>query len=260
MIREIYLFLKSTLDPLLWVLILLAIELWKLRFQDKSGKGGRRLIFASFILLMLFSLPITTQILAQSLQFDVAHSELPNEPLDAIVVLSAGLEISPKQPHLTLSTETAARFFYGVEFFKKNKARKLIFSGNTHPKISDTQIMKDLAISFGIPPDQIIMEDKARNTREHAFYVYQMLLDPKKKIGIVTSALHMPRSVKTFKRYFSEVYAFPSTSYADFDRSELPLYFFPQAKNFYLTTQFCREYIGLVWYEILQKQNLRPLK
>ena len=258
MIREIYLFLKASLDPLLFSLILFGFGLWKFRRvqKDKTWRWCWGFLFSSFTLLALFSLPITAQGLAHMLQYGLGDfSEQPTDPLDAIVVLSAGLDISRQQRKPKLSTETAARFLHGVDMFMKNRARKLIFSGRTHPQISEAQIMSDLAVSFGIPQEQILLEDNARNTWEHALYVHRMFPDPKAKIALVTSAIHMQRSVQTFKQYFSEVFPMPSTSYTSFDPSAFSSYFYPQTKSLYLTTQICREYVGLLWYGVRNKNE-----
>ena len=64
--------------------------------------------------------------------------------------------------------------------------------------------------SSACPRDRIVLEDKSRNTAENAEFT-RRLVDPKpgERWLLVTSAMHMPRSVGAFRKAGFPVEAYP---------------------------------------------------
>ncbi len=67
--------------------------------------------------------------------------------------------------------------------------------------------MKELAMRLGVQEDEIIVEDKSGTTMENATQLKKLLASGEPiHIGLVTSALHMSRAERVFKKVYSKDY------------------------------------------------------
>ncbi|MBI9043023.1 MAG: YdcF family protein, partial [Anaerolineaceae bacterium] len=120
---------------------------------------------------------------------------------DCIVVLGGGTE--PQAfPRSTVELNSAGdRVLYAADLFHQGKAPMLLLSGGSiswmdtslsTPADEMAEIMKRLSV----PDDVILLEEKSLNTYENALYSKEILMEKGiGKIILVTSAMHMPRSV-----------------------------------------------------------------
>ncbi len=102
---------------------------------------------------------------------------------DAIVAVSGG--------------DTNARVDAAVTDYRNGWAPLLIFSGAAQDPSapSNAQAMKDRAISRGVPADDVLTEDFARNTSENAANTSKFINDRNlTRIILVTSAYHQRRA------------------------------------------------------------------
>lgn len=166
---------------------------------------GTTLVALALAWLCFWSLPAVSDALAQ-------HVEAPYAPLraealpkaQAIVVLGGGMDPpSPGYPYPNLNL-AADRVWHAARVFKAGKAPVVVASGGSDPAVtpeSEAQAMTGLLVDLGVPRSVIVEEGRSRNTRENAEFTAQ-LLAPRKvhTILLVTSALHMRRSVAEFER------------------------------------------------------------
>jgi uncharacterized SAM-binding protein YcdF (DUF218 family) len=68
-------------------------------------------------------------------------------------------------------------------------------------------------------------------------------------VGVVTSAYHMERSEREFKKYFPDVIPLPS-NYLYSSSPPLIIAFLPRSDNFYKFSTALHEMIGIIWYRI----------
>jgi len=108
---------------------------------------------------------------------------------DAIVVLAGGVGESGNA-----GQGYEERVQYGVELYKKDFARHLMFSSGYVYKFKEPQVMKALAILLGVKEENIILEEKANSTYKNVKNVKE-ILDRKgwNKILLVSSPFHMRR-------------------------------------------------------------------
>jgi uncharacterized SAM-binding protein YcdF (DUF218 family) len=111
-------------------------------------------------------------------------------------------ELKPADVIVVLSGEEKERINYGVRLFKDGWSRKdrIIMSGG--PAVGDRSLaalMKEYAAHLGVPPRDILTEDRSRSTEENALYT-KKLLDRKgyKSIILVTSPYHSKRAAVIF--------------------------------------------------------------
>jgi uncharacterized SAM-binding protein YcdF (DUF218 family) len=116
------------------------------------------------------------------------------------------------------------------------------------PALDENKIARDFLIRWGVPKNDVIGEEKSRDTFENALESQKIL----KKHGwtrylLVTSAMHMPRSMLVFSERVPE----PIPAPGDFSIGKLdltPFDFFPNeavAPKMFATIH---EYLGMVNY------------
>lgn len=114
---------------------------------------------------------------------------------DAIFVLGGGQDTSREL------TGAALQKKYGVDVY---------VSGHN----GEAESMRKLMLAKGVKEETIKLEPKASNTKEHVKYLLPMVIDKGyRKIYLVTSAYHMPRSMllfaKPFKNYGIDIIPYP---------------------------------------------------
>lgn len=248
--------LKSISTPIVWILAFLIFGLMlteKLRKKPRLNVGRYFLIFATCILYFLSIKPVSN-LLVYSLerQYQSPSREVLEE-VGVMVVLGGGVMSSEgfrKYPEA--SGATYSRIFNGVKIFRQSGAKVLVLSGAGGQRDDETNadVMKDIAIALGISEDKIITEDKSHNTMEHAIELAKLFpLEERMCIGIVTSALHIPRAVQAFRKKFPKnivvpipvgcIYSPPAWSV---DR------LIPSAGAFSTSSYAIHEWVGMLWY------------
>jgi uncharacterized SAM-binding protein YcdF (DUF218 family) len=115
--------------------------------------------------------------------------------------------------------------------------------------------MSEFLRLLGIPADSIITEIKSENTREHAVQLFPLLKDRGfKRILLVTSAMHMPRSMGVFRKLCPGIEFIPTPT--DFRVTQnVPgpayrkvLYFIPTPRNLLSFCEVMHEYLGIAYY------------
>jgi uncharacterized SAM-binding protein YcdF (DUF218 family) len=145
------------------------------------------------------------------------------------------------------------RFFGGIALFKAGKAQKLIFTGGKMPwdkaKKTEGAVLKEYAISNGIPSEKIFVTKDVENTAEEA-QVVKELISPSKRIILVTSAFHMNRAQRLFEKQGFIVMPY-KVDYMTAGENEMTIKdFLPSAGNLELTERGVREILGRLYYLI----------
>src|SRR6266576_722881 len=184
----------------------------------------------------------------------VAPEPLPQA--DCILVLGGGT-LSRIPPRRTVEVDGAGdRVLYGAYLYRQGNAPLMICTGRGGGPRAAADDMAELLESMGVPRDSIIKETKAENTREHARNLYPLLRERGfKRILLVTSAMHMPRSMGVFRRGCPGIEFIPSPTDFRVVESNTPWYrqvFAPiptphQLMNF---SDAMHEYLGIAYYKV----------
>jgi uncharacterized SAM-binding protein YcdF (DUF218 family) len=257
-----FLFLSKLIPPFLYplglILILLLIAVVLLWRKPKLASVP---ILLSIVILLVSSNAWVSDWLVHSLEVqNVPQTELPKA--DAIVVLGGCTKPAyAPRPWVDLSEE-GDRVLHAANLFKAGKAPKIILSGGRVDWEGDNPVpeSEDMAIvlkSIGIPEAALIQESTSRNTRENAVNVKQ-ILDAQniRQVLLVTSALHMPRSLRIFQKL--QINAIPApTDFLVSERNADELYdsaqaitlsLLPDADRLRNFTRALREYLGIAVY------------
>ena len=183
----------------------------------------------------------------------------PVPSADAILVLSGGIHArTPPRPTVEVS-ESGDRVLYGAELYRRGKAPQIICTGDVgtgaiglHPEAED---MAELLRMIGIPDSAIVLETKAQNTHEHAINLCPIFEERKiHRVLLVTTAMHMPRSIGVFRRSCPAVEYVPApTDFRVTSGPPVPWYrhvidLLPTPQWLADFTSVSHEYIGLMYY------------
>jgi len=172
--------------------------------------------------------------------------------LDVIVVLASGLKLGHGTVEDELTGLTYSRTVMGVRVFKSSNAQIIIMSGGTGD-IKDKRMvdaMRSLAVEMGVPADKIKIDPLSRNTFEHPVRVLDLPgTNRTDRIGVSTSAWHLPRAMAEFRRYFPNSVAIPC-DYSSFGSDNGWLNFIPSIDALEKNTTIMHELIGRCWYLI----------
>ena len=134
-----------------------------------------------------------------------------------------------------------------------NKSPKKIFISGGSPlqnKQSESSVYKTELLSLGVPEEDILIEEKSNTTKKNSTYIKWIMNEKNIKSGIViTSAVHMPRSMEVFKDSKLIFYPAPCDFTAHIEKQNFFAYI-PQFKVLKDLYSAFWEYIGLVYYKI----------
>jgi uncharacterized SAM-binding protein YcdF (DUF218 family) len=207
--------LSSLLDPTLLLLVALGLGLLRARRILGGGLRARRALRAAWIAW------IATWLLATQIVVDTAARVLEWPEVDAaaearargpdklaLVVLGAGVKTdAPSVPAgETLNQGGTARILGAARLYREIRPRLVVLSGGG---AVEAAAALDAAVRAGIPRDRVVSEPRSANTRENAIESVAITRRAHLDIVLVTSALHMRRSVIEFGRRGVRVIAAP---------------------------------------------------
>jgi len=175
-------------------------------------------------------------------------SETPNA--DAIIVLGGGLSLPIPPRKFSQFSYRSNRFWLSAELYKAGKAPKIILTGGNvfqHGKIKpEAEYIRDHLIEMGVEAKDIIIEGESRTTGENASLTNTLVKSLNiKKVLLITSAIHMPRSMQLFTGTDVEITPTPSDILVTDYQGPLALQLIPSSSAMNLTRQALHEYYGL---------------
>ena len=210
------------------------------------------------LLTLLLLLTTTNPILANRalayLERDFPPEPLSTiEPLDHVVVLSGMIRAILTQDGVILYefNDGADRIEAGLTLVASGQAETLILTRGQLPWSSgrpEGEVLRDIALERGIDPDQILLSTQAQNTAEEAQAIAAML-PPNARIGLVTSAFHMPRALQVFRDQGLDPRPIAVDYRQGFDTVTV-MDFIPSAESLEETSLFVPEMIGRTYYAL----------
>jgi uncharacterized SAM-binding protein YcdF (DUF218 family) len=248
--ENVYIIFKRFLDPIFIIFILVFISFILCLINSKK-KNGAFLLFLSIIIIYGAGIAPVANYLCYRLEKDYIISPAENKNIDVIVVLGNGSQEISSLNKSFLTQTGYVRLLQSVLFFNKMSAKYLVCSGKGYGKLSEAELMARLAEKLGVPKDKIRMEANANNTWESAVELNKMFANKNINIGLVTSAFHMQRSEREFRKYFNNVVPLPSDYlYSSPTDVDVVTRYIPSTAEVGKTSVALREMIGQLWYRL----------
>lgn len=240
---------KTLTEPLLILLALAIVACAAAWRRAPAARRGLAIALAALALLWCLSLGVVADLLGRTLTVDAA---VPPS-VDAIVVLAAGYIRGSSPSYDMLNPAALERTIAGVELWKRRPAARLIFSGASRTRrglsLRPLVLMREEAIRRGVPPGQIVIEGMSTNTREHPRGLRRLEgIRSDMTLAVVTSHTHTRRSMRAFRRYFTNAVPHPAS---DSVRGTIANDFVPSAVSLRRSTICAHEWIGIAWYAFL---------
>ena len=218
-------------------------------------RNKKKLIYIAIGVLYILSTPIFSnnffKLVEGSGNNDYRKPISVIDSADAIVVLSGMLEINEVGDSTYIEWGDPDRFFGGLALFKAGKAQKLIFTGGKMPwdkaKKTEGEVLKEYAISNGIPSEKIFVTKDVENTADEAVAVKE-LISPSKRIILVTSAYHMYRAKKLFEKQGFDVIPYKIDYKSSRNKEITIIDLLPNAEYLKITEIGFRELVGRFYY------------
>lgn len=244
-------------DPAALIPVLLGIG--TLLLWTRWRRAGRGMVAATVAFILIVSVFPLGEYLLSILEnrFPIARSLPPQ--VTGIITLGGAIDrfITTQRGQAALS-ERAERMTELVALARRYPKARLVFTGGNaallRPHVTEAEAARLFFRTMGLDAGRMVFEDRSRNTFENAVFTYD-LLAPKagERWLLITSAMHMPRSVGAFRKAGWKPLPVP----VDFN-TEWPYRFRPGLRytsgiaNFSLALH---EWIGLLAYRILGRSD-----
>jgi uncharacterized SAM-binding protein YcdF (DUF218 family) len=198
----------------------------------------------------MLSLPLFANGLVLFEESRAAANRICEVPLPrTIVVLAGGTSKEPSgdADYATLTEASLRRLFAAVDLQRKQPDAQLVISGGAAKyTIAESTLMGRLAEQLGVPAASMRLETESRSTWQNAQFVAALQPAVERRIWLVTSALHMPRSVYAFEQAGFEVCAASTDS--RYARSNGFGYFLPSTSALLKADAALHEIVGEIAY------------
>lgn len=214
-------------------------------------RGGRVVLFASLVGLVLFALPAVSGCLMALLESGLEHSPAPAQPPQAIVILSADQQrvITPDGIGWRVGGLTLEREAAGAVLARQTHLPILVTGGvirDHAPPLAD-QMAASMDKDF--LSDVRWREVRSGDTWQNAVYSAAILraqgID---RVYLVTHAWHMRRALIAFRR--AGLVATPSVVQLDAVPDLQASSLLPSARGWHESYYAMHELIGWVWYAL----------
>jgi len=182
--------------------LLLAVAGLLLLWLTARQRTGRALVTAGAAVLLLCSWYPTSQWFLSPLHRRPALTDPAAAAAGArwVVVLGGGYETRETVPATSrLSPYTLERLVEGIRVYRKLPGAKLIMSGRGYGELpTEAAVMQQAAEALGVPAADILQEGESDDTPDEARLIRPMVGND--RIVLVTSGVHMERSVRLFEK------------------------------------------------------------
>lgn len=162
----------------------------------------------------------------------------PPAPADAIVVFAGGVGESGKA-----GQGYEERVQQAVALYQQGYAPHIIFSSGHTFAFRETDVMRALAVSLGVAPEAILLENQAGNTAENVQFTHQILQANRwTRILLVSAPYHMRRADLVWRKQAPDIHVV---------NTPIPLSRFygdGTAVQWHHVQAILHEYLGMLYY------------
>ena len=243
--------------PLPLVVIAICISIF-----SKNQKLKKRCLWVGLGLIMIFGNGFLAN--EAMLRWEVPPTDPINitQPFDVGIILTGGMILNKESTLNEIFTDKSAdRFIQPLRLYKTGKLRKILISGGNTDLIiirkdvtNETLKVAQLLEELGVKKEDILLETKARNTRENALYSIE-ILKKNPQLGnhyaLFTSAFHLHRAEECFEKAGMNVIPYGTTYYAKARSFTINNLILPREENMDISYHFVHEIMGYLVYKIM---------
>ena len=174
------------------------------------------------------------------------------DPFDTIIILGGGCRVGPNGEPETNSS--GGRVVTAAQMYHAGLVKQFICGGGristmTRVRLNESQKAASVLISLGVPQD-IVQLGSGENTSREIQDIVQRMESTSNRVGLITSAWHLPRAMRLAKKYGLDVIPIPADFRSPVVHDEPPLFaericgFIPKAEGLESATVAVKEYLA----------------
>ncbi|MGI9319497.1 MAG: YdcF family protein [bacterium] len=221
-------------------------------------RTSRVLVVLSLLILVVCSVPQSAKLVASLLEDRYPPVAIAQLPSSDVAVVLGGLLAPPLKPRNQVElVDSSDRLLHAFRIYRQGKVKHVYLSGGNvfDGIVSDSESVyaQSLLEEWGVPGNRIRTDTGSRTTYQNAIETRNYLSKNgwiNKPVLLITSALHMPRAVETFRA--AGIKVVPVSTDIQVSESALPAVFdwLPSAGALQLTTKAWHELVGIWYYRL----------
>lgn len=238
--------------PFNWILILLIIYLFA-----KSLMTKKKIKIAILFIAIVFSNPFIYDTLVK--KYQPLPKKLDSTKHYSVGILLGGFSMFDRYDQGYFGNN-ADRFIQAANLYHSGNIKKILMTGGVgrlfQKEPTEASFALEELIRNGVRKEDIIFEDRSRNTIENAIYSRVLLDSMKEKQPyiLITSALHMPRSLKVFQKAgYQNIVTYPCDYKVIDSKFSLEDIIIPDIKLLNDWQYFLHEIVGTIIYQFTGK-------
>lgn len=242
------------LSPLLWIVLVL-VYAW----MTKNINRRKKALITATVMLLFFSNPFIINKLIVAYQPAKVVLK-PGETYSAGIVLGgfSGMNDADQE---TYFYESSDRFIQTALLYKNGRIKNIVMAGGNANVFKDktfreADFAREQFLNLSIPDSCVYTDRESINTAENAIYAKKIIdsLQLPPPYLLVTSAIHMPRAMQTFRKHGLDVKAFPAAFETRPSNSFYPDDVLLPSVNALRSWQvYLREVVGRLMYKLTGK-------
>lgn len=259
-----FIFLSKLLPLFIYPVGLTCLLLLTALLLRKHPRPSYTLIALALAILWLSSSRWVALPLVRSLEQQHLPPDTYPQVATAVILGGGTRSYTPPRPHIEVN-EAGDRLIHGAWLYQNGYARQLLVTGGgiawrtPQGLPPEAENMLGLLRMMGVPDTAVVLETASRNTHENALYTAGLLPPENGPILLVTSARHMPRSVRLYEQQGYDVIPAPTdflvtdADWAFTGSAPLPsqlINLLPDGVYLSYTTEAIREYLGILIYDL----------
>jgi uncharacterized SAM-binding protein YcdF (DUF218 family) len=246
-------FLSLLIGPIPVLYILLVVSL--VFFGFKRKRTAKVFLIVAGLWFFIITTPFLPKIFVKSLESrytqlsDSCIKTLPDS-CNIIVLGSDNNDDNKLTPNNQLSLIAMSRLAEGIRIHRMIPGSRLILSGyGRRSKLPHALVLYRTAVILGVDPTMMAIQSSPSNTRKEA-ETYIKNFGTKRKIILVTSAIHMPRAVMNFQKSGVNPVAAPADFFLKYGSRRNPWEWLPYSENIAMMEQVIHESVGILWTKL----------
>jgi uncharacterized SAM-binding protein YcdF (DUF218 family) len=229
--------------PLMWLIVSMLFAVFGRKPRFKRGS-----LIVSLIILLIFTNPFVIHIALK--MWEPAPVTIETLPVYDVGILLGGFaRYLPESGNIEL-TDAGDRLWQTVSLYRRGKIRKILISGGgAEVAKSEAGTVRDVLVAMGIPEGDVLVETKSRNTHENAVFS-AALIESDARCILITSALHMQRSLGCFRKAGLTPDAFPAEHITRRDHVYWAEWLRPEPAAFKYWDRIVNEWVGIIVYRL----------
>jgi len=188
----------------LWILMLaLSIQLWRQPKLSHVGQPGAIAATFCFLIYSVAGNGFVADWLTKKLEADYLTTDPMKEPpMDTVIVLGGGGGLGANGR--LQGNRSGDRMILAAQLYHQKITQQFICTGQRIPSmnlssVDPAETSRDILLKLGVP-DSAIQISEGRNTYEELRVLSERLRNSEQRIGLLTSAWHLPRAMRLAER------------------------------------------------------------